>query len=201
MSAPKLNAYATTALTALLLAACGGDTKPDSTAPAKNGTSKADTLAKGDATATAERATEKVKHIEGPAPGSEDRFELAIDAPTATVGEPSQVTVRVVPRAPWHMNLDFPTSFRLEPPKGVTLTKADLKKGDATKLDEQGCQFDVAFTPGEAGEQTFTGEFKFAVCQDEACSPVTHDVEFKVAVNDSAPMGREADQPEGRQGK
>ena len=80
------------------------------------------------------------------------------------------------------MNLDFPTSLKVTPPSGLTLTSADLKKGDARKLDDSTCEFAVKFTPKEAGEHTVTGKFKFAVCQDEACSPVTEDVEFKVAV-------------------
>jgi hypothetical protein len=125
----------------------------------------------------------KVKVVEGAPPGKDDRYALAVEPPAeAKAGQPSKVTVRVVPKAPWHMNLDFPTSLKIEAPTGVTLTKAELKKADATTLDENSCQFDVAFTPTAAGEQSFTGKFKFAVCQDEACSPVTEDVAFKVAV-------------------
>ena len=80
------------------------------------------------------------------------------------------------------MNLDFPTSLRIEAPQGVEVVKAEQKKADAVKLDENTAEFAVAFTPKEAGEKTFSGKFKFAVCQDEACSPVTEDVNFKVAV-------------------
>lgn len=80
------------------------------------------------------------------------------------------------------MNLDFPTSLKLDPPEGIALGKADLKKADATKLDDESCQFDVTYTPSKPGEQVITGTFKFAVCQDEACSPVTENVELKVAV-------------------
>jgi hypothetical protein len=125
-----------------------------------------------------------VKVVDAPAPGDEDRYALAIDPPaTAAPGQEAKVTVRVVPKAPWHMNLDFPTSLKVQPPAGVTLAKADLKRADAARLDDGGCEFSVAFTPSEAGEKAFSGEFKFAVCQDEACSPVTEKVEFKVAVN------------------
>ena len=169
----------TIALSLLLLplAACtSGETKADTTAPAK-----ADEKPAEPADKTAEAGGEKVKVVEGAAPGSDDRYELKIVTPEATSGEESKVTVRVVPKEPWHMNLDFPTSLKVDAPEGVTLANADLKKGDA-ELDESACQFDVAFTPSAAGEQSFSGKFKFAVCQDEACSPVTEDIEFKVAV-------------------
>lgn len=79
------------------------------------------------------------------------------------------------------MNLDFPTSLKLTPPEGVTVVNADLKKGDA-KIDEKACSFDVKFTAAKQGEQTFSGKFKFAVCQDAECAPVTEEVQFKVAV-------------------
>ena len=61
------------------------------------------------------------------------------------------------------------------------LAKDKLKKADA-ELSEASCKFDVAFTPAKAGDAKFTGEFKFAVCQDEACSQVTENIEFQVAV-------------------
>jgi hypothetical protein len=168
---------------ALLLGACDGD-KP-ATAP-QGGTASPAKSSDGDKTdkptADAGKPGEKVKTVDGAAPGSDDRYALQIDAPEAKVGQPAQVTVKVVPKSPWHMNLDFPTSLKLTAPDGVTMDKADLKKGDAAKLDESACQFDVKFTPASAGESTFTGKFKFAVCQDDACSPVTEEVEFKVAV-------------------
>ena len=172
--------FATTVLT-LTLAACGTpETKSESAAP----NTSADQAAKaktGDAPEAAAKEDKKVKVVDGAAPSGDDRYALEIKAPDAESGKESKVTVRVVPKSPWHMNLDFPTSLKVDAPEGVAVAKADMKKGDA-QLDENACQFDVAFTPSAAGEQTFTGKFKFAVCQDEACSPVTEDIEFKVAV-------------------
>lgn len=167
---------------ALLLGACDGD-KP-ATAPEGGAASPAKTGADGGKAPVADagKGGDKVKTIDGKAPGGDDRYALQIEAPEAKAGQPAQVTVKVVPKSPWHMNLDFPTSLKVSAPDGVTIDKADLKKGDAAKLDESTCQFDVKFTPAAAGESKFTGKFKFAVCQDDACSPVTEDVEFKVAV-------------------
>lgn len=167
---------------ALLLGACDGD-KP-ATAPEGGAASPAKTGADGGKAPVADagKGGDKVKTIDGKAPGGDDRYALQIEAPEAKAGQPAQVTVKVVPKSPWHMNLDFPTSLEVNPPDGVAIDKAKLKKGDAAKLDESTCQFDVKFTPAAAGESKFTGKFKFAVCQDDACSPVTEDVEFKVAV-------------------
>ena len=175
---------ATTVLTLSLAACSSPEGKKSETAQpksdsAQNGTQ--DGTKKDDAKPAEGEGAKKVKVVDGAAPSGDDRYELKIETPEAESGKESKVTVRVVPKEPWHMNLDFPTSLKVEAPETVTLSKDDLKKADA-QLDEKACQFDVAFTPSAAGEQTFTGKFKFAVCQDEACSPVTEDLEFKAAV-------------------
>lgn len=157
----------------LVATACGGEPKTV-TGP----TAKAEpTPTKVDAP-----AAEPVKLVEGPAPGDDDRFAVAIETPEAAAGQEAKVTLKVVPKAPWHMNLDYPTSLALTAPADVKLVKAALEKHDATQLDEGVARFDVAFTPEHAGEQEFTGKFKFAVCEESACVPVTQDVTFKVAV-------------------
>lgn len=178
----------TTLLTLCVPACTSSDTKSETASP-KTQESEAKPAAAGAqaaagdpaADSAADGAEKKVKVVDGAAPEGDDRYELKIETPEAQSGKESKVTVRVVPKKPWHMNLDFPTSLKVDGPEGVALANANLKKGDA-QLDENACQFDVAFTPSAAGEQTFTGKFKFAVCQDEACSPVTEDIEFKVAV-------------------
>lgn len=182
------------ALGALALSGCDKDSKPAATAPA--GSAEASkktedpktapkTASDGGAGSAADGAAagagDKVKVVEGAPAGSDDRYALQVETPEAKAGEEGKVTVRVVPKEPWHMNLDFPTSLKVQAPAGVSVANADLKKADA-KLDEKACEFAVKFTPSAAGEQSFTGKFKFAVCQDEACSPVTEDLEFKVAV-------------------
>ncbi|MCB9712371.1 MAG: hypothetical protein H6712_00840 [Myxococcales bacterium] len=173
----------------LTLAACGGDAKPAAKAPAdaetkdgkggEAGKNMGEIAKDGVAEAN---AGDKVKVVDGAAPGDE-RYALQIEPPgEASAGQAGEVVVRVVPKQPWHMNLDYPTSLKVEAPTGIALTKADLKKADARTLDAESCEFAVGFTPAEAGEHQFTGTFKFAVCQDEACSPVTEDVSFTVAV-------------------
>ena len=109
-------------------------------------------------------------------------YELKIEPATAKAGEESKVSIKVVPQGPWHMNLEYPTKLEITAPDGTTVAKPALAKADAVKLDEQGCEFSVAFTPDAAGAKQFTGEFKFAICQDEACVPKTETLAFEVTV-------------------
>ena len=173
----------------LALSACGGEQKPaapDAKAPDAGKTAAAEKPADkaadpaGNAGNAGSAVDSKVKVVDGP---GDDRFVLKITPPAdAAVGREGVVTIAAVPQGPWHINLDFPTKLALAAPDGVTLAKADLAKGDAAKLDDKSAEFAVKFTPSSAGDKAFTGEFKFAVCQDEACSPVTEKVSFKVAV-------------------
>ncbi len=159
----------------VVLVACGGEqkpTSPDAKVPEKTA---AATPAK------APEADTKVKVVEGANP-TEDRYALKIDPVEGKVGQENTVLVTVVPKAPWHMNLDFPTSLAVTAPGDVKLSKGDQNKADAIKLDENSAEFGVKFTTAAAGDKAFTGKFKFAVCQDEACSPVTEELNFRVAV-------------------
>lgn len=166
---------------ALVLAACGGESKP------KAADAKSPDKAAPAPTAAADKDAGKppdggTKVIEGADP-VDDRYTLRVEPPAdAAAGREGTVKVTVVPKAPWHMNLDFPTTLAIGAPDGVTLAKAEMKKADADKLDENSAEYSVKFTPAAAGDKSFTGKFKFAVCQDEACSPVTEEVAFKVAV-------------------
>lgn len=190
MSIARLACTASLSLGLLLAAGCTGEPKPAATTTPAPTSAKTDGAAKpaatpGDAGApvAVAKGGDKVKVVEGAAPGKDDRYQLQYDYPAdAAAGKESEVVVRVVPKAPWHMNLDFPTSLKLTPPGTVTLAKGELKKADARKLDGESCEFAVKVTPSAAGEHAVTGQLKFAVCQDEACSPVTEDVEFRVAV-------------------
>jgi hypothetical protein len=162
-----------------VVAAC--DKTPETKAPPSSG---GDQAKKAEPAADAEPEPEdgdKTKVVEGAPPGGDERYALQIETPEAQSGQESKVTVRVVPKEPWHMNLDYPTSLAVNAGQDVALAKDKLKKADA-ELSEKSCAFDVAFTPKQAGDAKFTGEFKFAVCQDEACAPVTENLEFQVAV-------------------
>jgi hypothetical protein len=170
------------ALATLTVAAC--DKTPETKAPPSSGGDQAEKTQRTpaeDGDAKDAEAGDKTKVVEGAPPGGDERYALQIETPEAKAGQESKVTVRVVPKDPWHMNLDFPTSLAVSAGDSVALAKDKLKKADA-QLSEERCQFDVAFTPKQAGDAKFTGEFKFAVCQDEACAPVTENLEFQVAV-------------------
>jgi hypothetical protein len=170
-----------------LLSACAGNSND---AAAKDGKAKTEgaepAKTEGEGAAPVEgtpvEGEQKVATVTPDAGATNEQYALQIVPGEATVGQPGSVSIRVIPSATWHMNLEYPTKLTVTPPAGVEVAKPKLGKDDAVKLDEQSCEFAIAFTPSEAGDKVFTGEFKFAVCQDTACVPKTEKLEFHVAV-------------------
>lgn len=174
---------ATLAMFALAASACDGDKQAQPPADKAPATDKA--VAKADAKpapAGEKPAAGKVKVEPGEDP-ADARYTVNIEPPSDVgVGAGAKIKITVVPKGPWHMNLDYPTTLDLKPPSGVKLAKMPLKKADADKLDENSAEFGVSFTADATGDKEFSGQFRFAVCQDDACAPVQHDVSFVVAV-------------------
>jgi hypothetical protein len=194
MSAPKLSRVCSCfSLSVLvgLLAACASNSNDaatkDGKANAVEPAPKTDTAAPpsaggGGMEGTPVEGEQKVGTTPAPEGTANEQYALKIEPGEAAVGKPGSVTIRVIPNADWHLNLEYPTKLTVTPPAGVDVPKPKLVKDDAVKFTEQDCEFAVAFTPSEAGDKVFTGEFKFAVCQDTACVPKTEKLEFNVAV-------------------
>jgi hypothetical protein len=179
----KLARVLSIAFVTLVLPACAGSGGGE--APAKSDADKGgvEKPAEGDKAIEGKPVEGEGKTATAPTGGATDKeYTLQIDPEEAKVGQESKVSIRVIPQGEWHMNLQFPTKLEITPPTGVTVAKPKLAKDDAVKLDEGSCEFAVALTPSEAGDKTFTGELKFAVCIDEACVPKTEKLEFQVAV-------------------
>lgn len=170
-----------TSIFAIGLSVAGCDSK-ESKEPVDK-TADKDSDAEGEAevkTAEADKVENKAVVAGG---GGDQNYEVKIEKGDAKVGEETLVKVTVVPQGGWHMNLDYPTSLEMETPAGVDLVNAKQKKDDALKLDDESAEYGLTFTCSEAGEKDFKGKFKFAVCADDACQPITEDIDFKVAVN------------------
>jgi hypothetical protein len=109
-------------------------------------------------------------------------YKLAINAPSARVSSRSLATITVQPTDGYHLNLEYPTKVTINAPAGVTVEKSKMAAGDATRLDKDAAQFDVAFVSAEKGRKAFTGEIKFAVCTETTCDPKVQALAFEVDV-------------------
>jgi hypothetical protein len=107
------------------------------------------------------------------------RFDIDIDAPKqATAGKASEAHVKLRARKPWHMNLEYAPSLRVDAPAGVDVQA----KTPAQRVDAEGAEFALPFTPSSKGPARFEGRLQFAVCVDEACAPESVPVDFTVEV-------------------
>lgn len=163
-------------LLAPLLLACGGDPG----APGRINTDMAPP------TPAAEAVAAPAGPVVGVVPGAEpveQRFTVEVERPaTLDVGAAGVATVTLTTHEPWHVNLDYPTSLELTSPQSLEVAQRVFEKHHARRLDDQGFEYEVAFTPTSAGEQRVKGRLAFAVCEEDACVAVKHDINFVVAV-------------------
>lgn len=114
---------------------------------------------------------------------SEPSYTVDVEVPPHTArGQEAIARVRVQPKAPWHINLDYPAKLRLESSEAVELDSTLLHKADAERFDDDALVFSVLFTPNAKGPQSIAAEVDFAVCGDAACGPVTEAVQLAFEV-------------------
>jgi hypothetical protein len=113
---------------------------------------------------------------------ADSSFNIRIDAPAAQKTQKAKARIHLTPGPGFHFNKEFPTSVTVVAPAGVTVDKPKQTAKDALKLEEAGADFEVVFTPSEAGSKTFTGELKFAVCSANSCDPKKQPLNFTVDV-------------------
>jgi hypothetical protein len=176
------------ALLALALAACGTSKSEDKpVAPASSehvqvpgskgaGPTVGAPAGGGGVTSCTENDDPK-KHIQT------DEGTLTVGKAEGKSGAEATAQITVTPAAGYHVSTDFPTELKLEAPAGVKLAKAELGKGDADKLTEQGLQISVKATADKAGAYEIKGCFKFGVCDKESCHPKKQPIAIQVAAN------------------
>lgn len=92
-------------------------------------------------------------------------------------GQPAKVIVEIAALEDFHVNEEYPLSFRSKESSGVTFAKS--KFGRADGLTEEKCKgsekdhcvarLPVAFTAANAGSATVEGTMAFSVCNAEKC--------------------------------
>jgi hypothetical protein len=128
-------------------------------------------------------ATLLVFAMTGTALAHDEDFDLSINAPAAKAKAKGVAKIKIEPKGKVHMNLEYPTKLTIAAPSGVTVEKGKQTSKDAIKFDKNSAEFEVAFTADSPGQKSFTGELKFAVCEEQtSCHPHSEKLSFKVDV-------------------
>jgi hypothetical protein len=85
------------------------------------------------------------------------------------VGEPLVATIRLEPRGPYKVNLEYPTKLTVSGPPAATPRRLELRAKDAARLDKGAGVFKPAVKLAEGGKHPFAATFKFSVCTEELC--------------------------------
>jgi hypothetical protein len=103
-------------------------------------------------------------------------YSVKIDTAPARKAQPGTAKIHIAPGTGYHVNKDYPTKLTMNAPAGATVEKPKQTVAEA------GADFEVTYTCTEAGQKTFTGELKFAVCTATTCDPKKEKVSFTVDV-------------------
>jgi hypothetical protein len=100
---------------------------------------------------------------------SEAAFELTIRAVGEyRAGQVGHFEVVLSARDPYHVNAEFPLTFKPRPGASVKYAR-DVVGKDMAKLETKRAIVPVEFTPQNAGRQTVAGTLRFSVCNDQRC--------------------------------
>lgn len=125
-----------------------------------------------------------------PADAADKRFAVKVSGQSLQVGQAQKVQIKLTADAPWHMNMEYPTSMKLSQASGLQLNKTKFKKGDATILSEHKIVFEVPVVAASAGRFETDATIKFAICKADSCSPASTKV--KLRLNAKAPQKPQA---------
>jgi hypothetical protein len=115
----------------------------------------------------------------GPTARADSSYNVKVEAPPAQKAHKGTARIHITPGAGYHVNKEYPASAKVVAPAGVTL---DKDKVPPSSVQEAALDFEIPYTPNEAGKKTFTGELKFAVCSANSCDPKKEPLNFTIDV-------------------
>jgi hypothetical protein len=164
-----------------VLLGCSKETPPAAEAPRSASNATAPQVA-GATDAPPAPADAAAVPAAGAAKFSDPAFELTLEAPKASLkaGQPGNVDVVLVAKAPFHVNDKYPLKLKLKETPGVKYDNLTLGK-DAAKVENMTAVMPVAFTP-EGGKRTVAGTFSFSVCTEDKCLMEKRELALDVSV-------------------
>lgn len=97
-------------------------------------------------------------------------YALAVESPpSGKIGMQLAASVRVVPRGPYKINLEYPHKLVWTGPQSAMPKAATMSSKQAAKLKKSELLFKPAFKVGSTGDHPFTGTLRFSVCTEKQC--------------------------------
>jgi hypothetical protein len=84
------------------------------------------------------------------------------------VGETGALVITLSPKAPFHVNAEYPHRFKVSSTKGGNAPSSTVNR-DPAKLKPNQLELLVPVVPSQAGGGELEGELSFSVCTEEKC--------------------------------
>ncbi len=108
--------------------------------------------------------------------GGEQTWTVSLETPAARAGQTSHAVARITALAGYHVNLEYPLSFRPSPEATVEFQGARIALTPASRAPCPGggkdtCSItaEIPFTAPRAGEARLAGTLAFSVCTADRC--------------------------------
>ena len=109
------------------------------------------------------------------------------EPPSVAAGEVAAARVTLLAKAPYKVNVEYPTKLALSAPSACAIVKPALEAKDAATLDKKRAIFNAGVSCKHAGQFPVSATFKFSVCTEKQCELKTESLRWKVAVAASSP--------------
>ena len=140
-------------------------------------------------------ASPKVEQpLAAPPPKPATEYALAIAAaPPYVAGKEAVATITIEAKEGFHVNPDYPVSFKPSAAEGVKYAGERVQLGEPAKKtpckakEEDNCAVDLnlALTPEKAGVATVDGVLSFSVCSEEKCLTPKQQLTLAIDVSDA----------------
>ena len=111
-------------------------------------------------------------------------YKLTVVPPSAgKVGQSLAATVKLQPKAPYKVNMEYPIKLTVNGTAGASPDKKVLRAKDAKKLDKKVAHFAPGTKCAKAGEHKISATFKLSVCTDKQCELKTEKISWVVKAN------------------
>lgn len=102
--------------------------------------------------------------------GAEPSYELTVKPPPQkAVGAKVAAEVKLVPKGPYKVNMEYPLRLEVEGPKSSKPGKLVMGSKDAAEMSKKKVLLEPTFELTSAGEHRFRAELRFSVCTKKQC--------------------------------
>jgi hypothetical protein len=99
------------------------------------------------------------------------------------VGRTGRAEVTLLAKGRYHVNQEYPLSFRVRISPGINYSQVTVTK-DFAHIEPNRAVLPIEFAPKQAGHAQIAGTLKFSVCNNQRCLIEKRDLELDISIQE-----------------